>query len=549
MIGTPYPYAKYAQIAVADFIYGGMENTSATTQTDAALLDSRAAIDYSSDELVAHELAHQWFGDLLTCKHWSHAWLNESFATYFDALFKRFDKGDDEYRYAIRNNANIYFSEDKERYRRSIVTKMFRRPTDIFDRHLYEKGSVVIYMLHHLLGEDLFWKSIQTYVRKNRAGVVETTDFINAIEEATGRNMRRFFDQWVYGAGHPEFRIRTWWDSRKSRVAVRLVQTHAQNDETGLFSVPAELALLNRKGEKRHTVEISGKSHLFHLPSDGEPTLILFDPDHRLLSKNDFPKSEAMWMTQLIKDKNPLGRIDAANALAKIASPKSIQALRQALLTDDFWGVRAEVAQALGSIKTEEASHILLQALDVIQHPKIRRALYAALRGFNSQTTVREIEKRFRNEASYFAEAEGLRGIGSMNHPQAHQILQEALKKDSWNDTLRIAALEGLAATRSREWIPLMISSTKPGNHQRLRMAAIRCLATYGPGQDEIQERLITLLHDSYVLVQVAAARALAEVGDERAVPALKLCTTGDLDGRLKRLAEEAIGKITKGFD
>src|SRR4029077_13269285 len=128
-IGVPYPYAKYAQVAAADFIYGGMENTSATTQTDSALLDQRVSIDYSSDELVAHELAHQWFGDYLTCKDWSHAWLNESFATYFDALFKRFDKGEDEFLYALRGNAEAYFAEDKEHYRRPISTNVFKRPS------------------------------------------------------------------------------------------------------------------------------------------------------------------------------------------------------------------------------------------------------------------------------------------------------------------------------------------------------------------------------------------------------------------------------------
>ena len=123
-LGVPYPWNKYAQIAVSDFVFGGMENTTATTQTDLTLHDARAHLDFSSNGLVAHELAHQWFGNLLTCKHWSHAWLNEGFATYFDALFHEHHKGTDEFRYYMHQNAQAYFREDGEEYRRPIVTNM-----------------------------------------------------------------------------------------------------------------------------------------------------------------------------------------------------------------------------------------------------------------------------------------------------------------------------------------------------------------------------------------------------------------------------------------
>lgn len=549
-IGVNYPYAKYAQVAAADFIYGGMENTSATTQTDAALLDERVSLDYNSDELVAHELAHQWFGDYLTCKDWSHAWLNESFATYFDPLFKRHDKGQDEFLLHIQGNAEAYFQEDKDHYRRSICTKVFKRPTDLFDRHLYEKGSVVLYMLHHILGEKLFKKSIHTYVRKNASKVVETLDLINAIEEATGKNMRRFFDQWVFGAGHPEFKIRSWWDARKKEMNIRITQSHAQNAETGLFNINSEFLLVTPRGKKRERVIIEKKSHLFKFKLDAEPTLVLFDPEYlHPLKKVDFPKTETELLLQLKLDTNPIGRIDAIRSLARIASGEAVNALKRALLSDKFWGVQAEAARALGQVGREDSSQILLQALDKIEHPKVRRVIYGALKSFNNQKTAFEIERRYRSEKSYFAETEGLRALGTLNHPKHEDILKAALKKDSWNDVIRIAALEGLTASKSRKWVPTLLSYTRPGHHQRLRMAAIRCLMTYETGTPGVQPRLIELMKDPFLLVQIAAVRALHQVGDERAVPALKTMTTGDLDGRLKRLAEEAVEKITKGFE
>jgi len=548
-IGVAYPYAKYAQIAAADFIYGGMENTSATTQTDAALLDARSAIDYTSDELVAHELAHQWFGDYLTCRDWSHAWLNESFATYFDALFKREDKGEDEFLYQLRGNADAYFQEDKEHYRRAISTKVFKRPSDLFDRHLYEKGSVVLHMLHRRLGEDLFRKSIRTYVRANRASTVESIDLINAIEEATGWNPRKFFDQWVFGAGHPELKIRLWWDAARREVNLRVVQTQATNGETGLFSLNTEFLFLTQAGFKRFPVEIEKRSHLFKFALPGEPLMAVFDPDHALLAKVDFPRPEEMMAVQLFKDPNAMGRIDAAHALARTGNRNHLTLLRQVLFNDGFWGVRAEAARALGSMGLEDAAMVLVHALDESENPKVRRAVYAALRGFKSTRLAADVERWRSREESYFAEAEALRTLGALQHPRYPEILKEALEVESWNDVTRSAALEGLAASRSREWIPLMLEGTREGHGQRARMAAIRCLATYDAMPTPVQDRLIELTNDSFLLVRIAAVRALHQIGDERAVPALRKLTQGDLDGRLKRLAEEAVEKLTKNIE
>ena len=246
-LGVPYAYAKYSQVAAIDFIYGGMENTSCTTQTALTLHDERAHLDFSSDPLVAHELAHQWFGDLVTCKDWSHAWLNESFATYFEALFKEDDMGPDEFMYELRGNADAYFDEDKERYRRPLSTKFYKNTNDLFDRHLYEKGSCILHMIRKQLGESDWWRSINLYLKRHRGQGVETINLIDAIQDATGKNMRAFFDQWVFKGGHPEYKARTWWDARQKKAYLRVLQTHGVNEETPLHSVPLEFGFLRRR--------------------------------------------------------------------------------------------------------------------------------------------------------------------------------------------------------------------------------------------------------------------------------------------------------------
>src|SRR6185437_11759410 len=157
-VGVPYAYEKYSQVAVQDFIFGGMENTSATTQTDRTLHDARAHLDFTSDSLVSHELAHQWFGDLLTCRDWSHGWLNEGFATFMERVWVENDTGQhggvDEAKYYSYQDLKEYLQEDSGGYRRPIVSNTYIEPIDLFDRHLYQKGGLVLNLLRYVLGED-----------------------------------------------------------------------------------------------------------------------------------------------------------------------------------------------------------------------------------------------------------------------------------------------------------------------------------------------------------------------------------------------------------
>ncbi|MFZ1018294.1 MAG: M1 family metallopeptidase, partial [Candidatus Cybelea sp.] len=240
-IGVPYPYARYSQIAVSDFIFGGMENTSATTQTDRTLHDETAHIDFSSDPLVSHELAHQWFGDLMTCRDWEHAWLNEGFATFMEAVWREADLGADEYLYNIYHFVLAYQREDSHRYRRPIVCNVYRDPIEIFDRHLYQKGAAVLHMLRGELGDARFWRSIARYANDNAQRSVETIDLVRAIEAATGRNLRGFFDQWVYREGYPILNVGVSWDAQRRVATLTIDQEQAIDDEHPPYHFDVEI--------------------------------------------------------------------------------------------------------------------------------------------------------------------------------------------------------------------------------------------------------------------------------------------------------------------
>ncbi|MDE2291957.1 MAG: aminopeptidase, partial [Elusimicrobia bacterium] len=321
--GVRYPYERYAQVAVSEFP-GGMENTTCTTQTDACLVSAEAALDTDLDLLVSHELAHQWFGDLLTCRDWSHAWLNEGFATYCEYVFTEHDKGRDEADREWELNKRAYFDEDAHRYRRPIVCSTYAHPTVLFDRHLYEKGGWVLHMLRRELGEEAWWRAIQHYLRRFRDQSVETSDLIGAVEQATGRNVRRFFDQWVYGTGYPSLETRSAWDAAAGRASLRVRQTQADP-----FELPLTVRFTGKGGrwtrEFTETVKEKDRTLSWRLP--GAPALVEVDPAHVLLKKLEEHKPLACWRAQLESARSGQSRSQAARALARWGDAAAVKAL------------------------------------------------------------------------------------------------------------------------------------------------------------------------------------------------------------------------------
>ncbi|HLC77200.1 MAG TPA: M1 family aminopeptidase [archaeon] len=542
-IGVNYPYEKYAQIAVADFIFGGMEHTTATTQTDDALHDERAHEEakYFSDGLCAHELAHQWFGNFITCKDWSHLWLNESFATYFDALYEEHDRGNDEFVYTMYQNAKSYFAEDKDSYRRPIVTNLYKRPNDLTDRHTYQKGSTILHMLRNILGDELWWKVINNYVKRNHNRAVETLDFIHSIEQVTGLNMKKFFDQWIFGPGHPEYGVLYFFDEKTKEVNVRISQN--QSHDTGMFSVKMKFEFTTKNGIKTFEEVVEQKEHLFKYKLDSEPLMLRVDPDNFILKKIDQAKPKSMWLYQLEFDSNVIGRITAANEVSKYGTNKDAEILGKVMLKEKFWGVQAEIAALLGQMRNQTALEYLIKGLS-IKHPLARKAVVAALGEFRDSKIIKDLKNVIEDKTSYIVPAEAYRSLCKTKDISVEPIIKTAFERESWLDVIRSCALDGLAQLHGEGSIETMKRYAKRGNEDRTRFVAIRNLAAFGKGRHDILEILIELTNDNYTLVQIAAVDALGELRDERAIPILEKLTKGDRDGRVHRAAEDAIKKI-----
>jgi aminopeptidase N len=562
LTGIPYPYAKYAQVCVADFIFGGMENVSATTLTDTVLYDEKAAPDFEpfADGLVAHELAHQWFGDLLTCRDWAHGWLNEGFATYFDALWSEHHFGIDDFRYDMRQNAEIYMRDDASRYRRPIVDNTYNEPIDLFDRQFYEKGACVLHMLRYVLGDELFWKAIRHYAGKHRGGNVTTPDLQRAIEEATGRNLDAFFDQWVYGAGHPALTVAYEYDDKAKQAKLSVKQTQSTEHRTAeVFRTPLDVDFAWEGGNQSFRVELTEREQSFYFPLPEKPKMVRFDPGGWLLKSVDFKRTPDLLTYQLDHDDDVLGRIDAAKALAKLGGKDAVEALKKAVLGDAFWAVQSEAAKALGSMGSDAAMRALLECTGV-EHPRARRGVFAGLAEFRDDAPANRgaaaaaaLEHIVRDgDASYYAEAEATAAIGKTRSGRAFDALQTQLEKDSHNNVIRARTFEGLGELRDERALPLAIEWSRYGRPMQARMAATACLGKLGAyieRKDPVRDRLVELLDDPDLRVRLAAVGALQELADDRAVPALQRLADRDLDGRVVRRCREVVARLREGRD
>jgi aminopeptidase N len=576
--GYPYAYPKYAQVCVDDFIFGGMENTSATLLTDRCLLDEKAALDNRNTEsLVVHELAHQWFGDLIVIKHWSHAWVKEGMASYSEVMWTEHEYGTDEAAYYRLLEARSYQAEDSSRYRRPMVTHVYREAIELYDRHIYEKGSCVYHMIRAELGEELFWKAMKTFVQDNAHQTVETIDLLRAIEKATGRNLLFLFDQYVYRGGHPDFKVAYSWDGDANLAKITVTQTQAKSDQNGsnsnLFDLRIPIGFGYKHAEKQNDasselkifkVRVHEREQSFYFPLEEKPQFVSFDVGNNFLKTVELEYPVPELKAQLECDPNPTSRIYAAEALAKKGGLEVLKALAASLQNDSFWGVRVEVAKQLAEIKLDQAFDALVVGLKD-SNPHVRRAVIQALGKIKTYSSYKAVKALVEDgDASYYVEATAAHTIGAIaaanleEKPKEEKVLK-LLKtvleeKAGWNEVVRSGAIAGLAELKTSEAaLNLILEYTKLGVPQPLRLAAIRALGKVSVGQtpanvERILERLKELAKETFFLTQLAVLTALGNMETAKAIAILRSLADQTADGRVRRYAEEEIAKVQKNI-
>lgn len=602
--GIKYPYEKYFQITVKDFEFGGMENTSCTTLTENIIHDNKISEEYNIDKIIiAHELSHQWFGDMVTCKDWSHLWLNEGFASYSELLYLENSKGEKEFLMEVINNMDAYLKEAKDEYIRPIVTKKFLHPDDLFDSHSYQKGACVLHMLRNLIGNDCFKESIKQYLIKFKDKNADTNDFKNCVEEVCKRNFEKFFDQWIFSEGHPELEI-LMSITEKNKLLIRVKQI-----QKNFFEFPLELRI-NYKIKKRRNsncieynkieiININNKVTEFEIDISKlqEIQWISVDPYYKILKKITLIKyareTSKFQFKEMLKKQLRYGitiveRIQAARFLKEYFSDDILNKLKDSILNDDFYGVSVEAANTVGSYwdetdykKSEKAFKILEsiisdEKLIMKLHPIIRRSILKNIGNFGMCRKIKSMNYLVKNESSYFVKstlAETIGKIVSKNKDKkekkiAIQILKQLTLSTSFQNIVATGAINGLSyfsnetdVKITEKIINFMLDKTNKENDYFTRSAAIKNLSKFIRIKFEdnldvknlnfkIFFRLLKLTSNERRKIKIDAINAIVNKNLKIMLPdiriiylisVLKYISTHDIDGFVRNTARKGL--------
>ncbi len=483
----------------------------------------------------------------MTCAEWPHAWLNEGFATYFEVLFQDHDKGRDEAEYELLGNARVYFDEDARRYRRAIVCRTYMDPYTLFDRHLYEKGCWVLHMLRRDLGDELWWKAVGHYLRKHADASVQTQDLVVAVEEATGRNMQGFFDQWVYRSGHPVLRTRWSYDASSKKGSFWLLQTQNIDDAHPSFRFRAHVRVTGRGWVRDFHEDVAAKEHRFGWKLPGEPLNVEFDPEFCLLKKISLAKPSPMWFHQLARGATALSRGLAAEHVARWGGSRALAALALQARRERFWAAAVEIVRALASVPGAEADRALDGLLASVKHPKVLRAVVAEVARRARPGADAKLVPLARRHANLGVQAEATRALGALGGARHLPLMLKNLGTPSYRDALASASVSALAATRDPKVVPKLKAAALAPSPFGARVVALRALADYSSHDPSLVPWLCARVSDPDERLTLAAVAALGSTEDERALPTLERLVKKAGNPRVRVYAEEALTRVKAG--
>ncbi len=450
---------------------GGMENTSATTLTDRVLHDRRSLLDNSPDWVIAHEMTHQWWGDLVTCRDWTDLWLNEGFATYGEVLWAEHSQGPDEMAYLLWQKSGPAMGGAKG----PVVPRGYTNPDALFDNRVYPKGGWVLHMLRRRLGEDAFWKGMKMYGERYRYRAADTSDYRRVMEEASGQNLQRFFYDWTERGGYPILQVTTTSAPGQKTAKVTIEQTQAGEP----FHFPLRLSFTSAGDQKvDQVIPVTQKWMTCTVPLPGALQMVEVDPGQTLLVEIHETKSRDLWVAQLHHAASVPARIRAVEHFAGSKKSGDCKALCQALAAEPFCGVKDEIAQALAKSKTPACRDALIAQL-TDKNAKVRRACARALGEFgHDKVAAAALATLLRHgDESYFVLESSMNACARLDPKEALPLARPWLNEASYHDVLRRTALDALGHSQDSTVFDSILAWTRRGKPRDVRTVAFHSLA------------------------------------------------------------------------
>ena len=520
-IGMDFPWLKYDQVTIVDFTAGGMENTTLTTLTHNTIFSEATENLRTTRRLDAHEMAHQWFGDYVTCKDWSHLWLNEGFATYYTHLYEGHKLGRDAMLYGLYRDAENRILPQKNDTK-AVVFNKYKNPMQQFDYRAYPKGSWVLHMLRSQLGADLYRKCIKSYLEKHAMTSVVSDDLRQVIEEHTGRPFDRFFDQWLYSPRHPALKISYRWMPKQKLARVTIAQTQKVDDVGRLFHFPTKLRFMVEDETIDHEIEVRKESEDFYVPLQTQPSIVRFDPEYSVLATVEFSKSDELLSAQIRNADDMMGRLLAAKALAKRKTKSGREWLGTALNEDEFFGIRVTAANSLSAHGSDEAFEILADSWQQ-KDARVRQAIVQQLAKRYHPDTRKLMEMVLTSEQNPAILAVATRALGGYSDHDARDLILEQLDSDSFKNEIAVAAISAIRAQRDQSFKePLMKVLTERERDFTSRgfaegLTTLGLIAKPLSKKADVRRFLLSYVNDKRDTIASGAIRALGNLGDARA--------------------------------
>ena len=542
VLGVNFPWAKYDQSVIPDFTYGGMENVSATTQTDEALHGTEGEPDENGRGLAAHELAHQWFGDLTTTATWAHIWLNEGITTYMESVEEEHSRGWEAAEWNWLNQQQAAMGADLGFARPLVLGETpGHDPMELFfSGHVYPKGAQVAHQLRRLLGDSVFWAGMRRFLTDNAYRPVETADYAAAMERVSGRDLDWFFDQWCYGIGYPKVQVTRAWDGAARTLTLTVNETQPVDSIHPFFRFPATVRITTRDSVVRREIMVTEQGQRFTMNLPGEPVGFRFDEGGWLLGAVTTDQTPVELAAMARHDLEFRARYWALQQLARSTDSVAQAARRLIALNDESEWMRLAALRQLGS-DTSAASRVVVRSALADPSDAVRGGVLQVLAKLDGPAAVQGTAVEFiRHDRSAVVQQVALQVYDPAIAPEGTALLVERVAHGG-SIGVRLTAASRLVRHPDEAGTAAIESLTAESESRNVRTAALGMLAQL-PDKTRAIAVATRSLADGDPLFAASAARRLGQVGGDAGKAALRQALGRETRVTVREAMRQALG-------
>ena len=434
-----YPWEKYSQVVVRDYVSGAMENTTAVIFGEFMQATERDLIDeLTNEKVVAHEMMHHWFGDYVTCESWSNLTLNEGFANYSEYMWLEHKYGKDAADLHWLEEFDGYLGQARGQGTHPLIHFGYDDKEDMFDAHSYNKGGMVLHMLRNYLGDDAFFSGLNKYLNDNALTAVEVDELRMAFEDTTGEDLNWFFNQWYLEQGHPNLEFSKYYNPETGNLELTVLQTQDPARNPSVFELPLQVDIYTGVATKtRENVRVTKREETFLIPVAMKPAFVDIDPEKVLLAeKTPEDKTEEELIFQFMNTKSLVNRLESTRELSESTNP-AVAGLYQTGLQDDFWVIRLISS---GNIEASEANIKIVETLaENDPHSEVRKQAIMLLSTSGDKKYTSLLTNTMKNARSYSVQAAALAGLKNID-PVAALAAAKNLENSENSDILSSVA-------------------------------------------------------------------------------------------------------------